>query len=244
MLTPGEFVINKRAANAIGAGNLHAMNAQHFAGGGFVSARDKIRARQAVINRNIKAGNYWPRSAMNIRNRQALTNYGIIQSARKRGMVGQPLNTNVQFGNASHYIDKYRGKSVPIQDLVDRFGKGFTYRSVNGRRGGVTQTDGQDRAQGAKDLRGINRGIMPQAANGINAAANNLQAAAAPMVQAMNSFPRTISMDGNHKVEVIVNGAQVLAGIMPQIQGMIEGEAKRAINKMIKDKFPDVGTMA
>jgi hypothetical protein len=39
-LTPGEFVMNKDAVRNIGLGNLQAMNAQHFQGGGEVMPRE------------------------------------------------------------------------------------------------------------------------------------------------------------------------------------------------------------
>ena len=36
MLTPGEFVVNKKNAQRIGYGNLHQMNAKGYASGGVV----------------------------------------------------------------------------------------------------------------------------------------------------------------------------------------------------------------
>jgi len=58
---------------------------------------------------------------------------------------------------------------------------------------------------------------------------------------AFNNIPKEITMIGKHQVEIIINGAQVLQNIMPEITNMIENEIKKSINLMLKDKFPDKG---
>jgi hypothetical protein len=52
-----------------------------------------------------------------------------------------------------------------------------------------------------------------------------------------------IQLVANHKVEVIINGAQVLQELQPSIQNLVVSETNTAINSMLKEKFPDVGTM-
>jgi hypothetical protein len=52
-----------------------------------------------------------------------------------------------------------------------------------------------------------------------------------------------IQLVATHKVEVIINGAQVLQELQPSIQSLIVSETNVAINNMLKNKFPDVGTV-
>jgi len=52
-----------------------------------------------------------------------------------------------------------------------------------------------------------------------------------------------IQLMANHKVEVLINGAQVLQQIEPSIQNLVVSETNKAINSMLKTKFPDVGIM-
>ena len=58
------------------------------------------------------------------------------------------------------------------------------------------------------------------------------------MTQAMNNFPRSIEIQGNHKVEVVLNGAQVLNEMMPSIQKFVTGEINKALNKFTLDTLP------
>lgn len=59
--------------------------------------------------------------------------------------------------------------------------------------------------------------------------------------KAFSSFPTEINITGRHFVEVVINGAQVLQSIKPEIAQLIESEIKVSINKMLKVKFPDKG---
>lgn len=77
--------------------------------------------------------------------------------------------------------------------------------------------------------------------NGFITAFNNFNNTANRFIEAMSAFPSSISLEGNHRVEVIVNGADVLNGIMPEIKSLISNATSSAINKMITEKFPDVG---
>jgi hypothetical protein len=56
------------------------------------------------------------------------------------------------------------------------------------------------------------------------------------------SIPTQINLNGTHTVEVIVTGAQVLNSIMPEIANLVEKASKSSINKMLRQKFPTVGS--
>jgi TP901 family phage tail tape measure protein len=59
---------------------------------------------------------------------------------------------------------------------------------------------------------------------------------------APGSIPNEIAVKhSDQRVEVILNGAQVLAEISPEIQTLIVRQTKDAMNQMLKQKFPNVG---
>ncbi len=69
-------------------------------------------------------------------------------------------------------------------------------------------------------------GLTPQAM----AALNNLATTIANM-------PRDITLTARHEVSVIINGAQLLAGLEPSIKNLIVAETNKAINHMLSVKF-------
>lgn len=82
---------------------------------------------------------------------------------------------------------------------------------------------------------GNNPGIQPFAANdGVNNFINQSNA----LASAMDNFPRNVELTANHKVEVVINGAQVLSNLMPAIEELIIGSTNEAIANMTKKKFP------
>jgi hypothetical protein len=63
------------------------------------------------------------------------------------------------------------------------------------------------------------------------------------LASALNQFPREISIQAQHNVEVVFNGAEVFNNLGPQFQTMVEGQVKNALNSMLREKFPEVGTL-
>ena len=61
--------------------------------------------------------------------------------------------------------------------------------------------------------------------------------------KAIESIPANITMNVSHKLEVIHNGAQWFANLEPSLQKLAEETVKEGINKMLKAKFPNVGTV-
>jgi hypothetical protein len=79
---------------------------------------------------------------------------------------------------------------------------------------------------------------------GLNAAMSAFGLNINKMVEAFNSMPSTITMNATHTVNVIHNGAQMFAGLEPTIVRLVEATTSNAINKMLSNKFPDVGHIA
>ena len=62
------------------------------------------------------------------------------------------------------------------------------------------------------------------------------------MTDKLASFQKiSMSLTATHRVEVIFNGAEVLSTLNKEFETMAIEQSRIAINKMIKDKFPDVG---
>ena len=62
------------------------------------------------------------------------------------------------------------------------------------------------------------------------------------MTDKLASFQKiSMSLTATHRVEVIFNGAEVLSTLNKEFETMAIAQSRIAINKMIKDKFPDVG---
>lgn len=88
-----------------------------------------------------------------------------------------------------------------------------------------------------------NVSINMESVEKLNQTINTFNARTENLVTAMNNFPREIELNARHTVEVVINGAQVMTNIMPEIGKLIESQTKTQINNMLKSKFPDVGTM-
>lgn len=230
MLTPGEFVLKKSAVEAIGLENLYEMNnIQKFASGGKV--KDRISARQTYLNKlisrrdarlnKVKAGfankKYAPRYSGKIGYNFTPALFG------DRGASGTSSISHNQYLNETSYTPTRK-----IATPKFRSGAGFNYRS--GRRyaegGEVTGNTGFDGS-----FLGRFDSVVKSFTGSVDRLVNSLQS--------LNGM--SITMNANHKVEVIFNGAETLTRLQPEILDIAMTTAKKAINDMIDSKFPDVG---
>src|SRR5690606_20106930 len=74
-----------------------------------------------------------------------------------------------------------------------------------------------------------------------NNAINTFNITAQQLTKSIANMPSEISLKANHRVELIINGAQVLAEIHPSIVKLVEKTAESQMNKFIDQKFPEVG---
>lgn len=61
------------------------------------------------------------------------------------------------------------------------------------------------------------------------------------MGKAFEALPRSIDITGGQKIEVIFNGAEVFKNLEPVMTTLIEAKIGKAINDLLKAKFPGVG---
>lgn len=83
-----------------------------------------------------------------------------------------------------------------------------------------------------------NPSAKPNAPFASNEAVNGFINQSNALASSMDNFPRTVELTANHKVEVVINGAQVLAQLEPGIKSLIEGATTDAIANFSRKKFP------
>lgn len=74
-----------------------------------------------------------------------------------------------------------------------------------------------------------------------NQSVNVFQTATERLSQALSSIPESIELNGNHRVEVIINGAEVLQQLGSNLEEFIIKRVDDALTNFIKDKNPDIG---
>jgi TP901 family phage tail tape measure protein len=87
-----------------------------------------------------------------------------------------------------------------------------------------------------------NTSIMnSESINRFNTAVNQLGIQVERMRDVFASIPTSITMTGTHKVEVNITGAQMFSALEDSVMNLVTSQINSAMNKMLKDKFPQVG---
>lgn len=76
-----------------------------------------------------------------------------------------------------------------------------------------------------------------------NSSVQRFSSSAASLATALNNFPRELTLTANHRVEIVITGAQALQNMLPAVTELIVAKGKEQINNMLKTKFPTVGLM-
>jgi hypothetical protein len=84
---------------------------------------------------------------------------------------------------------------------------------------------------------------LNDAAQQFNQGLNGFVGQSTALVAAMDNFPRTVDLSATHRVEVVINGAQVLQGLMPAMQEIAIAASNDAISKFVKEKMPGAGAV-
>ncbi len=132
------------------------------------------------------------------------------------------------------------GEFVLNQEAVNKIGISNLNRTNKGsvsvnRNGGSASSNSQN--LGINQEIKINSQSLSELNRVIQIFGNNITR----LESAFTAIPKEITMTGKHQLEVIINGAQVLQNIMPELSTMIQSEIKKSLNTMLKDKFPDKG---
>jgi len=132
LLTPGEFVVNKKSAQGIGYGNLYRMNqrgAEGFASGGVVGGPRKFQMGGMMGGMGMSGGNVGFALAAG----SAMAGEGLI-SLRKatdeeaegiRRISGMFTQFGAQFGTMSMLIDNWKGKKEEESKALEDSAKAY-----------------------------------------------------------------------------------------------------------------------
>ena len=84
-------------------------------------------------------------------------------------------------------------------------------------------------------------GGFGQAAQQLAQTFNIFAGSSQALTQAINNMPKTLSITGSHQVNVVINGAEVLSKLTPEIQNLVTSSVKEQMNKVFKEQLPDAG---
>ncbi len=297
LLTPGEFVLNKQAANAIGDENLFAMNRMARGGSPRLSYRQRVanfrnspqfaaqiqsrkdarvayreKSNRLAKERNVRSSPTNQRIVGGIVGNVAQGFFGISnklnEAAAAASLPGQFADAEIHGRDTSSiegWMQYYKNKGYSFADGGVVPGRGntdsipallmpgeFVMNKAAVQSIGVQKLDKANRSGRKKMAEGGLVNLNYQSSNNVQ----NLQgietlkecftkfdASVAKLATALESMPHTISIVGRHTVEVIFNGAEVLKTLEPSIQTLVVKKTEQAINSMLRDKFPDAGTV-
>lgn len=239
MLTPGEFVLRKEAVERLGVPFLEGLNngTQGFQRGGLVRRR-LTRAQARAIREQRRRRVVGTPQEVNLRN--ARFNQG-LRAQRFAGLItDEQLNRRLRQVQGNPLEDEARrrffGSSTPNR------GPGATPVNtpapVDNRTNNNRAATGQQQAGQAR----TNQGVRPITANTDEfvKAVNTFASSADGLTKALNDFPREIQHNFNGSLEIIVNGGDVLAKIMPQVREMVELKVVQGLNRLLSQRFPGV----
>lgn len=212
MLSNGEYVIRAAAVNKIGLDNLEAMNRSGklpgFARGG------RINVYKEAFRNGLSVD--------------------AVRAQRQRDFVNTRASRAFEFVNSRNDLD-LAGNGLYFNNFTRNRYLKSTYRNV--RNAGIL------RNRLSRQTRGFaNGGLVTNYANGgvVNGAGiAEFQSSVLMLSQAINklaqiSIPSVITMQGTHRVEVIINGAQVLNDLLNgPLSGLVRSEIQKAIAKQI-----------
>ncbi|MBN8904882.1 hypothetical protein J0H58_31405 [bacterium] len=84
-------------------------------------------------------------------------------------------------------------------------------------------------------------GGFTSAAQALSQTFNVFAGHAQALTQALSAMPRQLTIQGTHQVNVVINGAEVLSRLTPEIQQMVVGEVKTQLGRTFKEVMPDAG---
>lgn len=119
-------------------------------------------------------------------------------------------------------------------DQLEGGGKGHPFGGGHMSVPSSMSLGNKGRASGAPSIGG---------ASELHTAINNFSSYIDRLEGLFKKLPTQITLKANHTVEVIVNGAEVMNALNPQLQSLVVEGAKKEINRMLQDKFPEVGTV-
>jgi len=174
------------------------------------------------------------------------------ENARKRAMLNANPAVKQARNNAStSTVSGFTGSTFGPNQTYPGITKISQRQEELNRRKELYNQNREDRAAARRnpalpnlgDYRNVTSSTSSGSSNKTGEAVNKFGQNSQELITSLNNFPREISLNANHKVEVIFNGAEVLAGLSDGVAKLAVEKAVGVINKMIAKKMPDVGPM-
>lgn len=80
-----------------------------------------------------------------------------------------------------------------------------------------------------------------QYSQGLSQTMNVFAGSANTLSEAISKIPTSLSITGQHTVNVNLNGAEALAKLAPEIRNMVESQVKSSLGNIFKNQLPDAG---
>ncbi len=90
---------------------------------------------------------------------------------------------------------------------------------------------------------GIGGNVNLEGVSNFNIAVSNFVSGVNTLSTSLDAFPREITGNFRHSVEVIFNGAEIMTRLMPEMQDIALNAAKSELRKFVNEKLPDIGPL-
>lgn len=183
-----------------------------------------------------------------------------IAERERRNAAGVPIRGFIN-GNINPLTGKSRrvaafadGGSVPsmVSPGESYTGNAQIGAAINGNRVAYLATGGQAGGS-AGDNSGVAVGDFSKlqaifggfasSSEALTQSMTTFNANSQRLSEALSAFPHSVSMEGRHTVEVIINGADAFTKMQPAMEEFVTGKINEGIRNLVKDKFPDAGTV-
>jgi TP901 family phage tail tape measure protein len=224
MLTPGEFVINRRATekflpllHQINSGGLDIGDVQYAARG------RRMRGQGGGL------GAMGPRVIDELR-AERRKNRGIVSRAQR---MANRRGLDVAFFSRQNEGFRGHGERAPLREF-NRNQRIVNFQNMNNGPTRYSRAAGRRLArQGRLAMRGYADGGMVDGGGGGGiafdaAAISQFVSASAALTQALNNIPREISLVGSYSVNIIHNGLDIVGELQPMVQRMVDDGLRKA----------------
>lgn len=142
-------------------------------------------------------------------------------------------------------------------DNVQRFNTGgpvgrVTYLASGGTAQGGVTADGEIKLSGeavrAMDQLSATMNLFVQQAGGFGQAAQSLSqtfnvfaGTAKALTDAMTNFPKTLTVTGQHQVNVVHNGAEIFAQMPQFVEKLVVQKVNETLSRVFKEQMPEAG---
>ncbi len=174
------------------------------------------------------------------------------ENARKRAMLNANPAVKQARNNAStSTVSGFTGSTFGPNQTYPGITKISQRQEELNRRKELYNQNREDRAAARRnpalpnlgDYRNVTSSTSSGSSNKTGEAVNRFGQNSQELITSLNNFPREISLNANHRVEVIFNGAEVLASLSEGVAKLAVDKTVVVVNKMIAKKMPDIGPM-